>query len=89
MALKKANILQHSKSFLSDTPQSMSEYGSESTILKCIPSCGSIFLQARGTDWRIVPVMCLRFSDWPISIHNSVYIFHLALADPYSDIPYS
>ena len=44
-----------------------------------------IFLQARGTDWSTKPVLCLRFSDWPISIHNWVYIFHRVLSDPDSD----
>ena len=27
----------------------------------------------------------LRFSDWPISIHNP-YIFHRVLSDPYPDV---
>ena len=31
---------------------------------------------------------CLRFSDWPISIHNRVYIFHRVLSDHYSDVLY-
>ena len=31
-------------------------------------------------------VMYLRFSDWPISIHNWVYIFHRVLSDPYSAV---
>ena len=45
-----------------------------------------IFLWARGTDWSTIPVLCLRFSDWPISIYNLAYIFHRVLSDPYSDI---
>ena len=45
-----------------------------------------IFLKARGTDWSAIPVLCLRFSDWPISIHNWVYIFHHVFSDPYSDV---
>ena len=36
-----------------------------------------------------MPVLCLRFSDWPISIHNWVYIFHRVLSDPYFDVLYS
>ena len=28
----------------------------------------------------------LRFSNWPISIHNWVYIFHRVLSDPFSDV---
>ena len=44
------------------------------------------FLQARGTNWSTIPVMCLRFSDWPISIQNWVYIFHRVLSNPYSDV---
>ena len=37
-----------------------------------------------------MPVTCLRFSDWPIPIHNWVllYIFHLALSGPFSDVLY-
>ena len=31
-------------------------------------------------------VLRLRFSDWPISIHNWVYIFHSVLSDPDSDV---
>ena len=31
-----------------------------------------IFLSARRTDWTTKPVLSLRFSDWPISIHNLV-----------------
>ena len=42
-----------------------------------------IFLLARGTDWSTIPFLCLRFSDWHISIHNWVYIFHRVLSDPY------
>ena len=30
--------------------------------------------------------MCLLFSDWPISIHNWVNVFHRVLSDPYSDV---
>ena len=45
-----------------------------------------IFLKARGTDWSTIPVLCLRFSDWPISIHNWVYIFHRVLSNPDSDV---
>ena len=33
--------------------------------------------------------MCLRFSDWPISIHNWVYIFHRVLSDPYPGVLFS
>ena len=44
------------------------------------------FLQARSTDWPTLPVRCLRFSNWPISIHNWKYIFHRVLSDPYSDV---
>ena len=33
-----------------------------------------------------MPVTCLHFSDWPISIHNWVYIFHRVLSDPDSDV---
>ena len=36
-----------------------------------------------------MPDMCLRFSDWPFSIHNWGYIFHRLLSDPYSDDLYS
>ena len=32
-----------------------------------------------------MPFVCLRFSDWPILIHNWVYISHRVLSDPYSD----
>ena len=35
-----------------------------------------------------MPVICLRFSDWPISIHKWVYIFHRVFP-PYSDVLYS
>ena len=31
----------------------------------------------------------MRFSDWPISIDNWVYIFHRVLSDPYSDVLWS
>ena len=43
MALKKANILQHTKSFLSDTPQSIKRQNRfrKNTMEKYIPSCGS------------------------------------------------
>ena len=30
--------------------------------------------------------MCLRFSDWPISIHNWVYIFPSCFFGTYSDV---
>ena len=43
------------------------------------------FLQARGTYWTTIPVTCLRISDWPISIHNWLYIVQRVLSDPYSD----
>ena len=33
-----------------------------------------------------MPVLCLRFSDWLISIHNWIYIFHRVLSDHYSDV---
>ena len=33
-----------------------------------------------------IPVLCLHFSEWPISIHNWVYIFHSVLSDPDIDI---
>ena len=42
MALKKANILQHTKCFLSDTPQSIKHQnkGPKEHNEKYIPSCG-------------------------------------------------
>ena len=40
----------------------------------------------RGTDWSTIPVLCLRFSDWPISIHNWVYIFPSCFFGTYSDV---
>ena len=33
-----------------------------------------------------ITVNILRFSDWPISIHNCVYIFHPVLLDPDSEV---
>ena len=41
-----------------------------------------IFLKASGTDWSTIPVLRLRFSDWPISIHNLACIFHRVLSNP-------
>ena len=35
-----------------------------------------------------MPVMCLRFSDLPILIHNWVCIFHRVLSHPNSDVLY-
>ena len=46
----------------------------------------AIFLYASGTIGPNEPVLCLRFSCWPISIHNWVLIFYLILLDPYSDV---
>ena len=45
-----------------------------------------IFVWARSTDRSTIPVLCLRFSDWPLSIHNWVYNFQCALSDPFSDV---
>ena len=36
-----------------------------------------------------MPIMCLRFSDWHISIRIWVYIFNCILSDPYPDVLYS
>ena len=35
-----------------------------------------------------MPVIFLRISAWPISIHNWVYIFHRVISDTYSDVLY-
>ena len=35
------------------------------------------------------PLISKKVSDWPISIHNWVYIFHRVLSDPNSDVLYS
>ena len=45
-----------------------------------------IFFVAGSTDWTTIPVLCLRFSDWPISIHDWVSIFHHVLLDPNSEV---